>query len=109
MKIPYKNILLPDALFSLKVRIALVVYVAFFALMTAARTGTFWAASHYFETVPARLIRLSFLQGIRFDLHILGVLLCPLLILFMLLSLHSSFSLVMMHKSQTGGKPNETQ
>lgn len=70
--------------FGLKLKICVFFYVIFAILFIAARVATWQAASHYFAPLTAGQIGLSFLHGMRFDLHILGILLCPVIALMML-------------------------
>ena len=71
-------------IFCLKIKIGILFLICFFALFLLARMAILITASNYFENLDGYEILFSFLHGVRFDLHVLGVLFCPLLALFML-------------------------
>ena len=79
-----KSFLDKDTIFNLKVKIGAIGYVCFVLLLLLIRLAVLKGSSHYFGELTNYQIWLSFLHGMRFDLHVLGLLLCPILILFML-------------------------
>ena len=73
-----------DNLILLKIKIILFFILAFFILLFIARLSTFLCASNYFNGIDSNIIVKSFIYGIRFDSHIIAIILCPFLILFIL-------------------------
>ena len=71
-------------IFNLKLKILLLTYLSFLALLLLVRVAVWRTTAAYFEGLTQSQIYLSFLHGARFDLHVLAVLLLPLLMLFML-------------------------
>ena len=71
-------------MFRLKVKISVVFFLCFVLLFLLARVAVLVMASNYFENLNSHDILFSFLHGTRFDLHVLGLLFCPLVALFML-------------------------
>ena len=79
-----KDVLDRRSVFCLKMKIAVTVALLFFLLFVAARAAVLTAASNYFHSLTSQQIWLSFLHGMRFDVHVMGLILGPLFILFML-------------------------
>ena len=79
-----KHFLTEKTIFNLKLKILLVTYLSFAILLFLVRVAVWKTTPAYFEGLTQSQIFLSFLHGFRFDGHVLGVLLLPLLMLFML-------------------------
>ncbi len=73
-----------NTILTLKIKTMIFFYIVFFLIMLFARIGTLLCASNYFAGLTGKQILLSFLHGARFDLHIMGLILIPLFILFMI-------------------------